>query len=76
MQTQKHKGPAAGLLRVLPQPHTAAELSGAQITHISSEQANSGDIQRNHCHNLIQVFSWTELILVHLTGTMIIWGIE
>lgn len=28
MQTQKHKGPAAGLLRVLPQPHTVAELSG------------------------------------------------
>ncbi|TKS80396.1 Xenotropic and polytropic retrovirus receptor 1 -like protein [Collichthys lucidus] len=24
---RKHKGPAAGLLRVLPQPHTAAELS-------------------------------------------------
>lgn len=29
MQTQEHKGPAAGLLRVLPQPYTAAELSGA-----------------------------------------------
>lgn len=29
MQAQEHKGPAAGLLRVLPQPYTAAELSGA-----------------------------------------------
>lgn len=33
MQTQEHQGSAAGLLRVLPQPHPAAELPGAHHMH-------------------------------------------
>lgn len=41
MQTQEHQGPAASLLRVLPQPHTAAELPGQQqradYLHFSKE---------------------------------------